>query len=111
MLQNPAAGPVVTRFISLIPMALENQVETNPEQPAVTTVAAVPTLRNNFVWTFAGNVLYGACQWAILSVIAKLGNTSIVGEYTLGLAVSAPVFMFSNLQLRSVQATDVRAES
>jgi O-antigen/teichoic acid export membrane protein len=67
-------------------------------------------LRSNFAWTFAGNVVYAACQWGILSVIAKLGNASIVGEFTLGLAVSAPVFMFTNLSLRVVQATDVNVE-
>jgi O-antigen/teichoic acid export membrane protein len=46
----------------------------------------------------------------MLSAIAKLGNPSIVGQFTLGLAISAPVFMFTNLQLRAVQATDVNAE-
>jgi O-antigen/teichoic acid export membrane protein len=46
----------------------------------------------------------------MLSALAKLGSTSIVGQFTLGLAISAPVFMFSNLQLRAVQATDVTAE-
>jgi len=43
-------------------------------------------------------------------VLAKLGSPSIVGQFTLGLAVSAPVFMFTNLQLRAVQATDVNVE-
>jgi O-antigen/teichoic acid export membrane protein len=66
----------------------------------------IPSLRANFVWTLAGNVIYGACQWGMLSVLAKLGSPSIVGQFTLGLAVSAPVFMFTNLQLRAVQATD-----
>jgi O-antigen/teichoic acid export membrane protein len=46
----------------------------------------------------------------MLSTLAKLGSPSIVGQFTLGLAVAAPVFMFTNLQLRSVQATDVNAE-
>jgi O-antigen/teichoic acid export membrane protein len=80
------------------------------EQPLTATRGAIPSLRANFAWTFAGNVLYGACQWGILTVLAKMGNASIVGEFTLGLAVAAPVFMFTNLQLRAVQATDVNAE-
>jgi O-antigen/teichoic acid export membrane protein len=80
------------------------------EQPLTVTRSAIPSLRNNFVWTFGGNVSYAACQWGMLSVLAKLGSPSIVGQFTLGLAVSAPVFMFTNLQLRSVQATDVNAE-
>jgi len=46
----------------------------------------------------------------MLSVLAKLGSPSIVGQFTLGLAVAAPVFMFTNLQLRAVQATDVNVE-
>ncbi len=80
------------------------------EQPLTLTRSEIPTLRNNFAWTLAGNVFYGACQWGMLSVLAKLGSPSIVGQFTLGLAVASPVFMFTNLQLRAVQATDVNAE-
>ncbi len=80
------------------------------EQPPAAARSAIPTLRNNFVWTFAGSVIYAGCQWGILSAIAKMGSASIVGQFTLGLAISAPVFMFTNLQLRAVQATDVNAE-
>jgi O-antigen/teichoic acid export membrane protein len=47
----------------------------------------------------------------MLSALAKLGNPSIVGQFTLGLAVTAPVFMFTNLQLRALQATDVTADN
>ena len=71
---------------------------------------AIPSLRSNFAWTFAGNMVYAGCQWGMLSVLAKLGSASIVGQFTLGLAVSAPIFMFSNLQLRAVQASDVNCE-
>ena len=80
------------------------------EQPSAATRSAIPSLRANFAWTLAGNVLYGACQWGMLSALAKLGSPSIVGQFTLGLAVAAPVFMFTNLQLRAVQATDVNVE-
>lgn len=69
-----------------------------------------PSLHNNFAWTLAGNVFYGGCQWGMLSVLAKAGSPSIVGQFTFGLAVSAPVFMFTNLQLRNVQATDTNTE-
>jgi O-antigen/teichoic acid export membrane protein len=71
---------------------------------------ATPSLRSNFKWTFTGNVVYAACQWGMLSVLAKVGNTAIVGQFALGLAIAAPVFMFSNLHLRAVQATDARSE-
>lgn len=68
------------------------------------------TLRRNFSWTFSGNAIYAACQWAMLVVIAKLGSPEMVGQFTLGLAVTAPVFMLTNLQLRSVQATDAKQQ-
>src|SRR6185437_12263412 len=71
---------------------------------------AVPSLRTNFKWTFAGNVIYAACQWGMLSILAKAGSATIVGQFALGLAIAAPVFMFTNLQLRGVQATDARSE-
>jgi hypothetical protein len=74
------------------------------------THRALPSLRSNFGWTFTGNALYAACQWGMLSVLAKAGSASIVGQFALGLAVSAPVFMFTNLQLRAVKATDARSE-
>jgi O-antigen/teichoic acid export membrane protein len=79
-------------------------------QSSITTGIPIPSLRANFAWTFAGNALYAGCQWGMLSVLAKLGSPSIVGQFTLGLAVSAPVFMFTNLQLRAIQASDVSAE-
>jgi O-antigen/teichoic acid export membrane protein len=68
------------------------------------------SLRHNFSWTFIGNVVYAACQWGMLVVIAKLGSPEMVGQFTLGLAVTAPVIMFTNLQLRALQATDARHE-
>jgi len=80
------------------------------EEQLSATRGEIPSLRTNFAWTFAGNVLYAGCQWGMLSALAKLGSPSIVGLFTLGLAVSAPVFMFTNLQLRAVQATDVNVE-
>ena len=64
------------------------------------------TLYRNFSWTFLGNFVYAACQWGILIVLAKLGSPEMVGQFTLGLAVTAPVIMFTNLNLRAVQVTD-----
>jgi O-antigen/teichoic acid export membrane protein len=85
----------------------------NPTAP----IAAVPgstrervSLRRNFAWTVSGNVVYAACQWGILIVIAKLGTPTMMGQFALGLAISAPVFMMTSLQLRTVLATDARDE-
>lgn len=66
------------------------------------------TLRQNFSWTFVGNIVYAASQWGILVVLAKFGSPEMVGQFTLGLAVTAPVILFTSLQLRQIQATDVQ---
>jgi O-antigen/teichoic acid export membrane protein len=73
------------------------------------SIVAKP-LRVAFSWTLAGNAIYYACQWGMLSVLAKLGSAAVVGRFALGMAITAPVFMFTNLQLRGVQATDSRSE-
>jgi len=86
-------------------------LQSQPQLASAAASAVIPSLRSNFAWTLAGNVVYAGCQWGMLSCLAKLGNPTIVGQFTLGLAISAPVFMFTNLQLRAVQATDVNAES
>jgi O-antigen/teichoic acid export membrane protein len=72
------------------------------------TEKRLPSLTSNFMWTLGGNVIYNATQWGMLSILAKRGSPATVGVFALGLAVSAPVFMFCNLQLRSVQATDAQ---
>ena len=68
------------------------------------------SLRQNFAWTVAGNVVYGACQWGMLVALAKLGSPQMLGQFALGLTIGAPVMMLANLQLRAVQATDARDE-
>ena len=65
-------------------------------------------LKVDFAWVLSGNVLYSACQWGIVLVLAKLGSPAQVGEYALGMAVGAPILLFANLQLRVLLASDVR---
>lgn len=68
------------------------------------------SLRSNFAWTFAGNAVYAAGQWALLSVLAKVGGSEMLGQYALALAITAPVTMLAHLNLRAVIATDVAAK-
>ncbi|MDQ3918276.1 MAG: lipopolysaccharide biosynthesis protein, partial [Acidobacteriota bacterium] len=68
------------------------------------------TLRRNFSWTLAGNVVYAACQWAILISLAKLGDVAMVGQFALALAIVTPTLAFTNLQLRALEATDAKGE-
>lgn len=65
------------------------------------------SLRSSFAWTFAGNGIYAAGQWAILSLFAKLGSDEMLGEYALAIAITSPVMMLSHLNLRAVLATDM----
>ena len=62
----------------------------------------------NFAWILTGNLVYAICQWGAIVALAKLGSSFIVGQFSLGLAISTPVLMFTNLHLRAVQATDAR---
>ncbi len=71
---------------------------------------ATLSLRVNFIWTFLGNTVYAASQWGVLVILAKLTSPEIVGQFALGLAVTAPLLMLANLNLRAVQATDARDE-
>jgi len=65
-----------------------------------------PHLGVSVLWTLSGYVVYMACQWAMLVVVARLGSPEKVGEFALGLAISAPVVLFTNLGLRRLQVTD-----
>jgi O-antigen/teichoic acid export membrane protein len=68
---------------------------------------ATASLRANFAWTLVGNGVYSGCQWGLLVLLAKLGSPEMVGQFALGLAISMPVIMLANLNLRSVLTTDV----
>lgn len=67
-------------------------------------------MRRAVSWAFVGNIVYAGAQWGMLAVLAKLGAPEIVGQFALGLAVTAPLALFANLQLRGLQATDARSE-
>lgn len=68
------------------------------------------SLRQNFSWNFIGSLTYSFSQFIILIILTKVTNPEMVGLYSLGLAVTAPVLMLTNLQLRQIQATDTTDE-
>lgn len=76
--------------------------------PNVDACSQAPHFRTNFLWTLSSNILYAGCQWMMLVVMTKLCAPAEVGIFALGLAVTAPVLMLANLQLRTVQVTDAR---
>jgi O-antigen/teichoic acid export membrane protein len=66
------------------------------------------SLRKDFSWALSGNLVYSSCQWMVLIVLAHLGSPEQVGEYALGLAISAPILLFCNFQLRALVLSDVQ---
>lgn len=57
-----------------------------------------------------GNIVYAGAQFIIVIVLSKFGSPASVGQYALGLAVTAPVFMLSHLHLRSVLIVDTSGQ-
>jgi len=68
------------------------------------------SLRRNFSWTLASSVVSAGCQGGMLVVLAKLGTPEMVGQFSLGYAIGAPLIVFTGLHLRSLQATDAVGE-
>jgi len=66
--------------------------------------------RVNFTWNLAGKVAYAGSRAFLLVLIAKLGTPEMVGQYSLAFAMTAPVFMLADLDLRSVLATDTKGQ-
>jgi len=69
-----------------------------------------PSIRSGAAWTLLGNVGYSALQYGMLIAIAKLGSPAEVGRFALGLAVSAPIVILTNLNLRAALVTDSSGE-
>jgi O-antigen/teichoic acid export membrane protein len=63
-------------------------------------------LGRNAAWMFLGQVGSAVGQWAILIILARLGGPALVGQFTLALAIVTPMIVFSQLQMREIQAVD-----
>ncbi|NQV26271.1 MAG: oligosaccharide flippase family protein [Rhodopirellula sp.] len=68
------------------------------------------SLKVNFAWTFLGNALVAVCQLLLMAILLREAGDATTGQYILALAISAPVFMFAGLDLRTLQATDSNGE-
>jgi len=66
------------------------------------------SLKKNFSWNFVGSMIYSATQWGLIIVFTRLGSVEMVGMYSLALAITAPIMMLTNIQLRTVQASSTR---
>ena len=68
------------------------------------------TLRLNVVLTALGNAVYSGCQFGIFVVLAKLNLTEEAGRLAYALALTAPIFLFFQMQMRVLLASDATGE-
>lgn len=76
----------------------------------MTTTSNPSTLRRDALWNVLGSLIYSGCQWGILVATVKLAPASVVGQLSLGFAISAPIFLLLHLRLRAASATDAGLE-
>lgn len=104
-------SPVINghRESSLLrPDGLSSTVEAcrAPEAVGATEATREPSIVSNAAWAAIGSCAAAGGQWLILVLLAKLGTPTILGRFALGLAVTGPIMLLANLQLRSLQAVD-----
>jgi len=68
------------------------------------------SLKVNFAWTFLSNALVAVCQLGLMALLLNKAGDATTGQYILALSISAPIFMFAGLDLRTLQATDSNGE-
>lgn len=100
--ENQAAGVSVNPSVASMP--------STSEVGAVKSQTGGRSIGGNFAWAAVGNITFAGCQWLMLVILAKLGDPETVGRFALGLAITAPIVMFSNLHLQAVIRTDTRRE-
>jgi O-antigen/teichoic acid export membrane protein len=62
-------------------------------------------LTRSTLWLLLANIFRNVGLIALLILVARYTNPTVLGEYSLALAISAPVFVFAELGLRTVYLT------
>lgn len=70
--------------------------------------APVPSLATSATATLAASVAYGACQWLLFPLAARAGSAVGLGQLSVAIAITTPIFLLSMLQLRAVYVADAR---
>ncbi|WP_312157517.1 oligosaccharide flippase family protein [Acinetobacter variabilis] len=68
------------------------------------------SLLNKAKWLLSGNILFAFSQWLMLIMFSHFSNPIQLGYYSYALAITAPIFMLSNLQLRPLVVADLNLE-
>ena len=103
----------ISNFFTLVVNFLVlHMPDSNSQLAAVTSAKRLSplSLKVNFAWTFLSNVLVAACQLGLMALLLNKAGDATTGQYILALSISAPVFMFAGLDLRTLQATDSNGE-
>lgn len=69
------------------------------------------SLINKSKWLLSGNFLFALSQWIMLIFFSQFGDATQLGYYSYALAVTAPVFMLTNLQLRPLLVADANLDN
>lgn len=94
----------------MVPCHAVTSSETEQHKSKPGPLPRPPSLKANFSWTLWANGISALCQCGMLVTLAKFGKPEMVGQYAVALSIVVPVGLFSDLQLRTVQATDVRSK-
>lgn len=62
----------------------------------------------NSIWMLGGNALYALAQFLITVVVVRLGDVEQLGVFSLAVAITAPVMLFSNMGLRVLWVSDIK---
>ncbi len=89
----------------------ESDIRDDPRAEDSLRLPTKLSISANFIWSLAGIGIFTACQWGMLIALSKLGSAEQVGQYSLGLAIASPIFLFARLGLRIVLVTDTRNEN
>lgn len=68
------------------------------------------SLLNKAKWLLSGNILFAFSQWLMLIMFSHFSNPVQLGYYSYALAITAPIFILSNLQLRPLLVADLNLE-
>ena len=71
---------------------------------------AEQAVRRGFSWLAVGNIVNAACAWGRLALLARLGNTAMIGQLTLALAVCGPIGALADLGLSGSLISDAKRQ-
>lgn len=78
--------------------------------PAVAVPLRPLSLRINFSWVLAGNLVRAVCRYGMLLLLTHFCGLAVAGQYVVAVAVCTPIWAFVMLGLRGALITDARHE-